>query len=145
MLLKRYTANFYPMKTTGTGNCEVPAAKIAGKHRDDYRSYNHHGVSLQFLQPFSIDSGGFPCRDLAIPSPRGFHGVKICSVHPLNSCSLQCYCSRETRYVSKSVSDDIIAFSFIALSRKRNFNWWFFPKILPQCVRGNRNTNRMAN
>ena len=39
---------------------------------------------LEFLteriQPFSIDSAGFPCRDPAIPSPHSFHGVKICSV-----------------------------------------------------------------
>ena len=34
----------------------------------------------QFLQPFSIDSADFPCRDPGIPSPCSFHGVKICSV-----------------------------------------------------------------
>ena len=68
-----YTANFYPMKTTGTGNCGVPAGKT-------YRSCNYHGVSSQFLQPFSIDSADFLCRDPAIPSPRSFHGIKICSV-----------------------------------------------------------------
>ena len=34
----------------------------------------------QFLQPFSIDSAAFPCRDPAISSTRSFHGVKICSV-----------------------------------------------------------------
>ena len=33
-------------------------------------------------KPFSIDSADFPCRDPAIPSPRGFHGVEICSVVP---------------------------------------------------------------
>ena len=60
-----YTANVYPMKTMATGNCE---------------NCNYHWVSLQFLQPFSIDSAGFPCRDPAIPSPCSFHGVKICSV-----------------------------------------------------------------
>ena len=38
-----------------------------------------HGVSPQFLQPFSIDSAGFPCRDPVIPTPGIFHGVKICS------------------------------------------------------------------
>ena len=36
-----------------------------------------HRVSLQFLQPFSIDSVSFPCRDPVIPSPRSFHGVRI--------------------------------------------------------------------
>ena len=35
---------------------------------------------MKFLQPFSIDSAGFPWRDAVIPSPRSFHGVKICSV-----------------------------------------------------------------
>ena len=53
--------------------------RIAGKPRDNYRSCNYHGVSPQFLQPFSIDNAGFPCRDPAIPSPRSFYGVKICS------------------------------------------------------------------
>ena len=33
------------------------------------RSCNYHGVSLQFLQPFSIARAGFLCRDPAIPSP----------------------------------------------------------------------------
>ena len=42
--------------------------------------HNIHRVSLWFLQPFSIDSAGFPCRDPIIPSPHSFHGVKICSV-----------------------------------------------------------------
>jgi hypothetical protein len=28
---------------------------------------------------FPLDFAGFPCRDPAIPSPRSFHGVKICS------------------------------------------------------------------
>ncbi len=37
-------------------------------------------VSLQFLQPFSIDSADFPCRDPAISSPRSFYGQNICSV-----------------------------------------------------------------
>ena len=36
--------------------------------------------SLQFLQPFIIDSVGFPCTDPAIPSSLSFDGVKICSV-----------------------------------------------------------------
>ena len=47
-----------------------------GKPSDNYRSYNYYGVYLTILQHFSIDSAGFPCRDLAIPSPRSFHGVK---------------------------------------------------------------------
>ena len=41
--------------------------------------HNIHRVSLRFLQPSSINSAGLPCRDPAIPSPRSFHGVKICS------------------------------------------------------------------
>ena len=41
---------------------------------------NYHGVSPQFLQPFSVDSADFPCRDPTIPSPCSFHGVKIWSV-----------------------------------------------------------------
>ena len=41
--------------------------------------HNIHRVFLWFLQPFSIDSAGFPCRDPVIPSPCSFHGVKICS------------------------------------------------------------------
>ena len=56
------------------------AVRISGKPHDNYRTYNYHGVSPQFLQPFSIDSADFPYRDPAIPSPRSFHGVKICSV-----------------------------------------------------------------
>ena len=36
---QKYTANFYPMKTTGTGNCGVPAGK------------NLHYLSLQFPVP----------------------------------------------------------------------------------------------
>ena len=39
-----------------------------------------YGVSPQFLQPFSIDSADFPCRDPAISSPRSFYGQNICSV-----------------------------------------------------------------
>ena len=34
-------------------------------------------VSPQFLQPFSIDSADFPCRDPAISSPRSFYGQNI--------------------------------------------------------------------
>jgi hypothetical protein len=45
------------------------------------RSCNYYGVSLQFfLQPFSIDSADFRCRDPAISSPRSFYGQNICSV-----------------------------------------------------------------
>ena len=56
------------------------AVRIAGKPRDNYRSCNYHGVSPQFLQPFSIDSADFTCRDPAISSPRSFYGQNICSV-----------------------------------------------------------------
>ena len=43
--------------------------------------HNIHMVSLCFLQLFFIDGTGFHYRDPIIPSPRSFHGVKICSVH----------------------------------------------------------------
>ena len=56
------------------------AVRFAGKPCDNYRSCNYHGVSPQFLQPFSMDRAGFPCRDPEIPSPHTFHGIKICSV-----------------------------------------------------------------
>ena len=56
------------------------AVRIAGNPHDNYRTYNYHGVSPQFLQPFSIDSADFPCRDPAISSPRSFYGQNICSV-----------------------------------------------------------------
>jgi hypothetical protein len=59
------------------------AVRIAGKPCDNYRSCNYHGVSLQFLQPISIDSADFPCRDPAISSPRSFYGQNICSVDNL--------------------------------------------------------------
>ena len=52
---------------------------VLDKPCDIYMSYNYHGVSPQFLQPFSIDSAGFPCRDPVIPSARIFYWVKICS------------------------------------------------------------------
>ena len=92
---KVYIANLYPMKTMGTGNCVV---------MDHY-----YGVSPQFLQPFSIDSADFPCRDHTIPSPRSFHVVKICSVlkSPNLMKSLLVFCS-----VSVSV------FFFMFLSSK---------------------------
>ena len=38
---------------------------------------NIMGFPPQFLQPFSGNSAGFPCKDPAIPSPCSFHGVKI--------------------------------------------------------------------
>ena len=47
---------------------------------DNYRTYNYHGVSLKFLQPFFIDSADFPSNNPANSCPRSFHGVKICSV-----------------------------------------------------------------
>ena len=39
----------------------------------NYMTCNYHGVSLQFLQPFSIDSADFLFRDPAISSPRSFY------------------------------------------------------------------------
>ena len=57
-----YTASFYPMKFTGTGNCRVPAGKTC----------NYHEVSPQFLEPFSVDSADFPSRDPAIFSHHSF-------------------------------------------------------------------------
>ena len=56
------------------------AVRIAGKPHDNYRTYNYHRVSPQFLQPFSIDSADFPCRSPAISSPCSFYGQNICSV-----------------------------------------------------------------
>ena len=90
--LKRCTANFYPMKTTGTGNLRDPCRenlhclwkRAVRKPCDNYRSCNHHGVSLQFLQPFSIDSADFPCRSPAISSPCSFYGQNICSLGVFN-------------------------------------------------------------
>ena len=37
-------------------------------------------VSLQFLQPISIDSTDFPSRDPSISSPCSFYGQNICSL-----------------------------------------------------------------
>ena len=56
------------------------AVRIAGKPCNNYRTNNYHGVSPQFLQPFSIDSADFPCRSPAISSPCSFYGQNICSV-----------------------------------------------------------------
>ena len=60
------------------------AVRIAGKTHDNYRTYNYHGVSSQFFQPFSIDSANFPCRDPAIPSPHSFQ----CTIKPTNQDKL---------------------------------------------------------
>ena len=65
------------------------AVRTAGKPCDNCRSYNYHGVSLEFLHPFSIDCAA------AIQSPRSFHGVKICSacsVVGLTLTALLCIC-----------------------------------------------------
>ena len=43
--------------------------KIAGKPHDNYRTYDYHEVSPQFLQPFSIDSADFPAGTLQFPAP----------------------------------------------------------------------------
>ena len=56
------------------------------------------GIPLQFLQPFSIDSAGFPCRDPAIPSPHSFHGVKICIVALASELVLVNRCSVQDSY-----------------------------------------------
>ena len=45
-----------------------------------YRGCKNCGETLQFLQPFSIDSADFPCRSPAISSPRSLYGQNICSV-----------------------------------------------------------------
>ena len=86
------TANFYPMKTTGNGNCRVPAGKICtinGKGMQELWGNPMiitgpiiiTGFVPNYYSLFSIDSADFPCRDPAISSPRSFHGVKICNVH----------------------------------------------------------------
>ena len=76
------------------------AVRIAGNPCDNYRTNNYHRDSLQFLQPFSIDSADFPCRSPAISSPCSFYGQNICSVvqvvivaqyvynHYIGACSL---------------------------------------------------------
>ena len=56
------------------------AVRIAGKPCDNYRTNNYHGVSPQFIQPFSIDSTDFSCRSPAISSPCSFYDQNICSV-----------------------------------------------------------------
>ena len=56
------------------------AVRIAGKPCNNYSINNYYRVSLQFLQPFSIDSADFPCRDPAISSPCSFYGENIGSV-----------------------------------------------------------------
>ena len=79
-----YTANVLTIKTMGTGNCRGPcrenlhylwkrAVRIVGFPCNC-------GVSLQFLQPFSIDSADFPCKDPTISSHQSFYGQNICSV-----------------------------------------------------------------
>ena len=40
---------------------------------DYYRSCNYHGVSPQFLNPFSIDSAGFPC----VQGPRNSQSLQF--------------------------------------------------------------------
>jgi hypothetical protein len=47
-------------------------------------------VYPQFLQPFSIDSADFPCRDPAISSPHSCYGQNICSV--LDCPNIFTYC-----------------------------------------------------
>ena len=38
------------------------AVRVAGFPHNSYRGYKNCGETLQFLQPFSIDSADFPCR-----------------------------------------------------------------------------------
>ena len=85
------------------------AVRIAGKPWINYRSCNYHRVSPQFLQPFSIDSADFPCRDPAISSPCSFYGQNICSVlkssistysKPCTSC-LECFVLEHSAFKTK--------------------------------------------
>jgi hypothetical protein len=48
------------------------AVRIAGKPCDNYRTYNYHGVSLHFLQPFSIYSADLQCRTVVADPSKGF-------------------------------------------------------------------------
>ena len=70
-------------RNLGDGRGTLQFLRIAGKPTVSYRSCNYHGVPPKLLQPFFIDNADFPCRDLAIPSPHRFHGVKICSIQEI--------------------------------------------------------------
>ena len=60
------TPNSAPCALPGFQNfCSIPAG---------------HLIRSMLPWQFSIYSADFPRRDPAIPSPRSFHGVKICSV-----------------------------------------------------------------
>ena len=53
---------------------------IAGFPHNSYSLCKNYGETLQFLQPFSIDSADFPCRSPAISSPCSLYGQNIYSV-----------------------------------------------------------------
>ena len=81
-MMQLYTANFYPMKTTETGNYRVPARRTCREN-------------LHYLWKRAVQMAGkshdnhFPCKDPVIPSPRSFHEVKICRVQLLDQKELQ--------------------------------------------------------
>ena len=80
--------------------------RIAGKPHENYRTYNCHGVFPQYLQPFSIDSADFPCKDPTIYSPPKFswgknwqcvnvldHNLRFRSLHALLIQNMSNCCS----------------------------------------------------
>ena len=75
-----YSANVLTIKTTGTGNCGENLHYLWKRAIRITGFPCNYGVSPQFLQPFSIDSADFPCREPAISSPCSFYGQNICSV-----------------------------------------------------------------
>ena len=67
----QHTANFLPHENYGDWELRGPcrenlhylwknAVRLSGKPHNNYRTCNYHGVSPHYLQPFSIDSAGFP-------------------------------------------------------------------------------------
>ena len=56
------------------------AVRIAGFPHNSYRGCKSCRETLQFLQPFFIDSADFPCRGPAFSNPHSFYGQNICSI-----------------------------------------------------------------
>ena len=57
------------MRRSGCVSKILLMKKLKSKVYVSFRISLYHGVSMQFLQTFSIDSAGFPCRGPAISSP----------------------------------------------------------------------------
>ena len=113
--LKSTLQSFTPWKLQGLGIAgflqglyylwKTGVRIIVGKPRDNCRSCNYYKVSLQFLQPFSIDCANFRCRDPTIPSPRSFHlqcrGYCLMLKVPENSIMVIHFFSKWTMHISK--------------------------------------------